>query len=100
MPTTRKQKIKAKRSKEADLTCDQENIDVIIGRDQHEKEDSEFEVSTRRAESPNCESLLNHNLNSNSHSKEYEIRRFAENGQLASDISLDNNLDHLSRENN
>ena len=59
-----------------------------------------FEESTRRAESPNCESLMNHSLNSNSNSRDNESRRFAENGQLASEISLDTNLNHLSGESN
>ena len=35
-------------------------------------------------------------MNSNSNPRENEIRRFAGHGQLASEISFDSNLNHLS----
>ena len=63
-------------------------MDVLIGRDRYE----------RRPENPNRESLMNHNLHSNSNYRENEIRRFAENGQLPCEVSVDNILDHLPGE--
>ena len=51
-----------------------------------------------QGESPNYESLVDHNLNNNSNSRENEIMKFSENGQLASKISSGNNLKHLSGE--
>ena len=62
------------------------------------REKKMFGNFARRPESLNNQSLIDHNLNSNSNSKENEIRRFAENGQPASEISSDNNLNRLSGE--
>ena len=42
MPTTRKQKTTARRSREADMLSDLENMDVMPGNDHVEREDIEF----------------------------------------------------------
>ena len=44
MPTTRKQKNKARKTKEADMLTDLENMDITLGSNHFEREDSEFEI--------------------------------------------------------
>ena len=58
----------------------------MIGRDHCERKYSEFGEFTRIPESPNCESLMNHTSNGKTNSRENEIKSFAGNGQLASEI--------------
>ena len=52
------QKSKARRSREADMISDLENIDVMIGSGHSEKEDSEIGNSVRRPESPTNAALI------------------------------------------
>ena len=53
MPTTRKQK-KAKKSREQDMLSDIENLDILLGKNRFEREESENNNLTRRAESISC----------------------------------------------
>ena len=64
----------------------------MIGRDHYQIEETEFGDSARQRKSLNYESLTDHNLDSNSKSRENEIRRFAE---VASSIRSDNYLTYL-----
>ena len=52
MPTTRKQKSKARNSREADMLSDIQNIDIMLGSNHLAIEESEFTNSVRRPESP------------------------------------------------
>ena len=42
MPTTRKQKIKARKSREGEMLSDVENINIMLGSKHFEREDREF----------------------------------------------------------
>ena len=42
MPTIRKQKSKARKSREADILSDIENLDIVLGGNRVEREESEF----------------------------------------------------------
>ena len=57
MPTTKKQK-KAKKSRELDLLSDIGNMDIKLGGNHFERDESEFSNSVRRSESPSYETLL------------------------------------------
>ena len=45
MPTTRKQKSNARKSREAELLSDLEIMDIVLGSNHIEREDSEFRKS-------------------------------------------------------
>ena len=55
MPTTRKQKNYARRSRKAEMLSDEENMDVMLGSNHYEREGSEFGNSIRRPESPSSD---------------------------------------------
>ena len=76
MPTTRKQKSRARKSREADMPSDIENLDIMLGSNRLEREESEFCNSVRRPESPSHNALVNHEMNSHSNSREDEIRSY------------------------
>ena len=80
------------------MISDIENIDLMIGEDHYVGGDFKFGDFARRPESPNYETLVDHNSNSDSTSRENKIRRLAENGRLTSEISSDSNLNHQSGE--
>ena len=79
MPTTRKQKSKARKSREADMLSDIENLDLMFGSNHLEREESELSNSVRRPESPSWNALVNHDVNSHSNSREDENRVYAGN---------------------
>ena len=81
MPTVRKQKSKSQKSQEAEMLSDLGKMDMMLGSDLFEREDSEFGYSARRPESPIYDALVDHSTNSHSNSGANEIRRFAGNGQ-------------------
>ena len=64
MPTTRKQKSKARKSRETDILSDFENLDIMPGSSHLEREESELSNSVRRPESPSYNALVNHEVNS------------------------------------
>ena len=63
MPVTIKQKSKTRKSREADMISDLENMDVLIENSHYERADSEFGNSIRRPESPSYDALVDHNSN-------------------------------------
>ena len=99
MPTTRKQEIKSRKSREAEMLPDVENLDIMQGSNHSEREDSEFGNSASRPEIPSYVALVDHNTNSHSNSGENEIRRFLGNGQNSGEIDSSNEINRLSREN-
>ena len=74
MSTTGKGKSKARESREADMLSNIENMDIMLGSNHFEKEESELSNSVRRPERPCYNALSNHDLNSQSNSRENEIR--------------------------
>ena len=79
MPSKRKQKSKARKSKEGDMLYYIENLYIMLGSNRLEREECEFSNFVSRPESPSYNAFVNHYVNS--HSGEDEIRRYAENGQ-------------------
>ena len=70
MPVTRKQTCKPRRSREADdMISDEENMDVMIGSSNYEREDCEFGNSIRRPESLSYDPRIDHNSNAHSNSR-------------------------------
>ena len=53
MPTTGKQTSKTGKLREADMLSDIENLDIMLGSNHQEREESELSNSVRRPESPN-----------------------------------------------
>ena len=49
MPTTRKQQSRARKSREADMLSDIENMDVLLDTNHFEREESEFSNSVRNS---------------------------------------------------
>ena len=79
MPVIRKQKSKARRSRKADMISDLENMDVMIRSGHFEREDREVGNSVKKPESPSYDALIDHNYNSDTKSRENEMRGFAGN---------------------
>ena len=73
-----------------------ENMDVMIGSSLYEREGSEFGNSVRRPESRSNDTLVDHNSNNHSNSRENEIRAFAGNGQISEEISANNEMNRLT----
>ena len=70
MPTTKKQKSKARKSKEADVLSDIENLDIMFGSNHLEREESNFSNSVHRPECPRYNALVNHDVSSHSNSRD------------------------------
>ena len=98
MPTTRKQKSKARKSEEAEMLSDLENIDIRLGRNHIQRQDNEFGNLARRPESPTYDVLVYHNNNSHSNSGENEIRRLTGNGHNSGEIDSSGEINRLSGE--
>ena len=98
MPTTRKQKSRARKSREADKLSDIENLDIMLGSNHLETEESELSNSVRRPESPSYNALVNHDVNSHSNSREDEISVFAGNGQNLREVDSSSEINRLSGE--
>ena len=79
MPTSRKQK-KARKSREQEMLSDIENLDIMLGGNNLEREESESSNFGRKPESPSYNVLLNQNVQSHSNSREAEIRSYTQNG--------------------
>ena len=80
MPTTRKQKSKVRKSREADMLSDRENIDIMLDTNHFEREECELSNSVRKPEISSFNALVNNESNSHSNSRENEIRGFASHG--------------------
>ena len=98
MPTTREQKSKARKSREAGMQPDLENTDIMLGSNHFEREDSEFGNPAIRPESPSYYALVDDITNSHSNSGENEIRRFAGNGQSSGNICSSSEMNRSSGE--
>ena len=72
MPTTRKQKTRARKSREADMLSDSENLDIMLSSNRLEREESEF--------------------------REDEIRCYAGNGRNSRDVDSCSEINKLSGE--
>ena len=82
------------------MISDLENMGKMIGSGHYEREDNEFDISIRKPESPNHDTLIVHNSNSRSNSKQNEIMGLARNGQMSRKTNSDNELNRLSGEMN
>ena len=85
MPTTRKQK-KARKSLEQDMLCDKVNLDIMLGGNSLDREESISSNFGRRPESPSYGNLLNQSGQSHSNSREAEIRSYAQNSHSAREV--------------
>ena len=98
MPTTRKQKSKARKSRETDMLSDFENVDTLLCSNRREREQSEFSNSVRRPEIPSYNALVNHDVNSHCISREDEVSGFAGNGQNSREAYSSSEINRLSGE--
>ena len=98
MPVTRKRKNKTRRSSEADMISDLENMDVMIGSNHYESEDSEIGNSVRRPENPTTDALVDYNSNTYSTSRENEHGGSVGNGQGSGETDSSSELNRLSGE--
>ena len=98
MPTIRKQKYRARKSREADMLSDIEILDIMLGSSHLEREESELSNSVRVPESPRFSALTNHDLNSHSNSRGNEIRGYAGNGQNSRETDSSSEINRLSGE--
>ena len=98
MPTTRKQKSKGRESRESEMLSDLENMVIMLGNSDFEREHSEFGNSPGRPECPSYHALVDHDTNSHSNSGENEIRRFAGNGHISWEIDSSSEINMLSGE--
>ena len=79
MPTARTQK-KARESREQSMLSDIENLDIMLGGNNLEREESESSNLGKRPENPRYDTLMNQHNQSHSNSREAEIRSYAQNG--------------------
>ena len=96
MPTTRKQK-KARKSR-VKMLSDIENLDVILGGNHLERDESETSNYCKSPESPSYGTLLNQDSNSHPNSHEAEIRTCAQYGQNSREIDSGSEFNRLSGE--
>ena len=81
MPSTRKQKKKAGKSREAYMLSDIENLEILLRSNRLEREENEFSNSVRRPESPSYNAFVNYDTNSHSNSREDKIKGYLGNRQ-------------------
>ena len=98
MFTTRKQKSKARKSIEADIISDIENLDIMLGSNHLERQERELSNSVCRPESPSYNALVNHDVNSHFNSREDEIRGYARIGQNSREVDSSSEIKRLSGE--
>ena len=98
MPITRKQKSKVRKSREADILSDIENMDILLGFNHFEREEGELiSNSVRRPESPGYNALVNRNQN-RIPTRENEIRGFASLGHNSGRTESSCDFNRLSME--
>ena len=93
MPTTKKQKTKTRKSRD-----DIENMDIMLGTNHFQIEESELSNSVPRLESPRYNVLVNNESNSHYNSKENEIKGFAGHGDNSGGIESISEFNRLSVE--
>ena len=64
MLTTREKKNKARKSREGDRLSDIGNLDIMLGSNHLERQESELSNSVRRPQSPSYNTLVNYDANS------------------------------------
>ena len=99
MPTTREQK-KARKSREQDMLSDDENLDIMLGGNSLDREESISTNLGRRPESPCYGKLLNQNGQSHSNSREAETSSYARNGHSAREVDSSSQYNRLLGESN
>ena len=96
MPTTKKQKSKARKSKEADVLSDIENLDIMFGSNHLEREESNFSNSVHRPECPRYNALVNHDVSSHSNSREDKIRGYTRNSRVSREVDSSSEINRMS----
>ena len=96
-PTTRKQK-KARKSREQEMLYDIEKLDIMLGENNLEREESESSNLGRRPESPSYNALINQNVQSHSNSREAEIRSCAQTDHSVRESDSNSEFNRLSGE--
>ena len=80
------------------MLLDLKNVDILLGRNHFETEDSYIGNSARRPEGSSYDDLVDHNLNFQSDSGENETSQFAGNGQYSGEIDSSCEMQRLSGE--
>ena len=99
MPTTRKQK-KVRKSRGAEMLSDIENLDIMLGGNHLEREENEYDNSSRRSNSPNFNTHGIHEENHYPNSRENRSRFSAEYGQNSAGTDSSAEFNRLSGEMN
>ena len=80
------------------MLSDIENLDIMIGGNSLDREESLYRNLGKRPESSSYENLLNQNGQSHSNSREAEIRSCAQIGHSAREADVDSEFSRLSGE--
>ena len=96
MPITRKQK-KVRKSRETDFLSDIENLDIMLGGNDLEREESESSNFDRMPDSPCYDNSENTNSHSSSR-REPEIRTYVQNGHSLREKDSNSEFIRLSGE--
>ena len=68
------------------MLSDIENLDIMLGVSNPEREESELSHSVRRPECPSYKILVNYDVNSHFKSREEETRGYARNGRNSGEV--------------
>ena len=80
------------------MLSDIEKLDVTLGENSLERDESNMSNSGRRPDSPSYNYSGNQDINSHSNSREGEIRSYSQNGQITSENSSNSELNRLPGE--
>ena len=80
------------------MLSDIENLDVILGGNHLERDESEISNYGRRPESRSYDTLLNRNSNSHPNSHETEIRTYVQSGQSSRESDSGSEFNRLPGE--
>ena len=98
MPTPRKPKSKARKSREADMLCDIGILDIMLGGNNLEREESESSNFDRRPDSSCYDTSVNQNTNYHSNLREGKFRTYAQHGQSLRETDSIPEVNRLSGE--
>ena len=70
----------------------------MLGGNHLDREESEVTNSVRRPESPSYNTLINHDVNSHSNSREGEIKGYAGSGHNSGEVDSSSEINRLSGE--
>ena len=99
MTTTRKQR-KARKSRGAEMVSDIENLDIMLGGNHLEREESKYDNSSRRSKSPNFNTHENNGENQYHNSRENRSSNSAEYGHNSAGTDSSAEFNRLSDEPN